>query len=102
MQVVYTRDSPTTWSSSLYCIRQISQVYSLLLEELLEGHGYAVDDEYCVSYTDGWSVKEDRTGVRGHAAGMHPGSQGLLGGAFALGRVCLQQQLSDEYIDGAL
>ena len=50
--------------------------YSLLLEEFLEGHGYTVDDEYCISSTDRWSVGEDHTGVRGHAAGMRPGSQG--------------------------
>ena len=68
------RDSPATWSASLYCIEQRSQVYDLLLEELLEGHGYTVDDEYCVSSIDGWSVGEDHTGVRGHAAGMHSGS----------------------------
>ena len=50
--------------------------YGSLLEELLEGHGYTVDDEYCVSFTDGWSVGEDHTGVRGHATGMRPRSQG--------------------------
>ena len=43
----FYRDSLATWSASLYCIGQKSQVYGSLLEELLEGHGYAVDDEYC-------------------------------------------------------
>ena len=76
LQAVYMRDSLATWSASLYCIEQRSQVYGSLLEELLEGHGYAVDDEYCVSSINGWSVGEDHTGVRGHATGMRPGSQG--------------------------
>ena len=76
MQAVYTRDSPATWSVSLYCIGQRSQVYGSLLEELPEGHGYVVDNQYCVSSTDGWSIGEDQTGVRGHATGMRPGSQG--------------------------
>ena len=91
-----------TWSASLYCIRHRSQVYDSRLEELPEGYGYTVDNEYCVSSTDRWSVGDDHTGVRGHVVGMRPGSQGLLGGAFALSRVTLQQQLSSEYIDGAL
>ena len=39
------RDSPATWSVNLYCIGQRSQVYGSLLEELPEGHGYAIDDE---------------------------------------------------------
>ena len=69
------RDSPATWSASLYCIRQRSQVYDSPLEELPEGHGYAVDNEYCVSSTDGWSVGEDHTSVRGHTTGMRPRSQ---------------------------
>ena len=76
LQAVYIRDSLTTWSASLYCIEQRSQVYDPLLEKLLEGHGYAVDDEYCVSSIYGWSVDEDHTGVRGHATGMRLGSQG--------------------------
>ena len=45
LQAVYTRDSPATWSVSLYCIGQRSQVYGSLLEELPEGHGYTIDDE---------------------------------------------------------
>ena len=59
-----------------HCIGQRSQVYSSLLEELPEGHGYAVDDEYCVSSIDGWSIREDHIGVRGYATGMQPGTQG--------------------------
>ena len=69
------RDSPATWSASLYCIGQRSQVYDSLLVELLKGHGYVVDNEYCVSSIYGWSAGEDYIGVRGHAAGMRPGSQ---------------------------
>ena len=63
-----------TCSTGLYCIGQRSQVYGSLLEELLEGHGYAVDNEYFVSSTDGWS--EDHAGVRRHAAGMSPNLKG--------------------------
>ena len=74
LQAVYMRESPVTWSVSLYCIGQRSQVYGSLLEELLEGHGYAVNDEHCVSSTDRWSVREDYTGFRGHATSMCLGS----------------------------
>ena len=70
LQAVYTRDSPATWSASLYCIGQRSQVYGSLLEELPKGHGNVIDDMYCVSSIDGWSVGEDHIGVRGHVAGM--------------------------------
>ena len=70
------RDSPATWSSCLYCIEQRSQVYGSLLEKLPESHGYVVDNEYCISSTEGWSVEEDHISVRGHAAGMRPGPQG--------------------------
>ena len=73
------RDSPATWSVGLYCIGHRSQVYSSLLEELPEGHGYAIDDEYYVSSTNGWSVREDHTSVTGHVACMRPRSQGWLG-----------------------
>ena len=87
LQAVYTRDSPATWSASLYRIGQRSQVYGSLLEELPKGHGYIVDDEYCVSSTDGWAVGEDHTSVRELATSMRPGSQGFIGGEFALGIV---------------
>ena len=40
------------------------------------GHWYIVDNEYCILSTDGWSVGDDHTGVREHAAGMHPRFQG--------------------------
>ena len=74
LQAVYTRDSPTTWSASLYCVGQRSQVYDSLLEEFLESHGYVVDDEHCISSTNGWSDGENHTGVRGHATNMCPRS----------------------------
>ena len=63
LQAIYTSDSPATWSASLYCIRQRSQVYGSLLEELPEGHWNAVDNEYCILSTDGWSVGDDHTSV---------------------------------------
>ena len=76
LQAVYMRDSPVTWSASLYCIEQRSQVYGSLSEELIEVHGYAVDNEYCISSTDGWSVGENHIGVRRHATSMRLGYQG--------------------------
>ena len=33
-----------------------------------------VDHEYNFPPTDRWSVREDHTGVRGHAVSMRPGS----------------------------
>ena len=49
-----------------------------------------VDDEHNFSSPDGWSVKENHPDVRGHATGMCPRSQGLLGRAFTLGGIRLQ------------
>ena len=63
LHVIHTRDSPVTWSASLYHIRLRSQVYSSLLEEFPESHGNTVDDEHCFSSTDRWPVGEDHTGV---------------------------------------
>ena len=39
-----------------------------------KGYGHTIDHEYSFLPTDKWSVREDYTGVRGHAASMHPGS----------------------------
>ena len=36
--------------------------------------GDIVDDEHCVSSADKWSVREDHTDFRGHAASMRPES----------------------------
>ena len=74
LPVVYSRDCPGTWSTSVHSIEQGSQVYGTLLEEFPKGHGEIVDDEHCVSSADRWSVREDHTGFRGHAASMHPRS----------------------------
>ena len=74
LQVIHSRDYPVTWSANLYRIGQGSQVHDTLLEEFLEGHGDAVDDEHYVSSIDRWSVREDHTGFRGHAASMLPRS----------------------------
>ena len=46
------RDSPNTWSASLYWVGQRSQVYDSLFEEFLEGHRDIVDDEHYFSSTD--------------------------------------------------
>ena len=68
------RDCTVAWSVSLHSIRSGSHVYGSLLEEFLEIHGDTVDDEHCFSSTDRWSVEEDHTSFRGHAASMRPGS----------------------------
>ena len=47
-------------------------------------HGDKVDDEHNFSSSDGQSVREDHSDVRGHAMGMCLRSQGYLGGAFPL------------------
>ena len=52
------------------------KVDGTLLEEFPEGHGDTVDDEHRFSSTDRWSVGEDYTGFRGHAASMCPRFQG--------------------------
>ena len=54
-------------------------------------HGDKVDDEHNFSSSDGQSVREDHSDVRGHAMGMCLRSQGYLGGAFSLGGFPLQQ-----------
>ena len=49
-------------------------VYGALLEELPKGYGHTTDHEYGFPPIDGWSVREDHTGVRGHDVSMRPGS----------------------------
>ena len=39
-------------------------------------HRDTIDDEHCFSSLDGRSVREYHPDLRGHATGMHPGSQG--------------------------
>ena len=46
------------------------------LEEFPTSHGDTVDDEYCFSSLDGWSVEEDHPNFRGHASGMSSRFQG--------------------------
>ena len=48
-----------TWSTSLYCIGQGSQIYDTLLEEFPKGHGDTVADEHNISSLDRWSVEDD-------------------------------------------
>ena len=101
---VYTSDSLTTWSASLYCIGYRSQVYDSLLEELPDGHGYGVDNECCILSIDGWSVREDHIGVRGHVAvrAYVLDLNGSWEEHLPLVEFRLQQQLSSEYTNGAL
>ena len=72
--VIYPRDCPATWSSSVHSVRLRSQIYNTLLEELPEGHRDTVDYEHCISSADKWSVRDNHIDFRGHAASMCPGS----------------------------
>ena len=74
LQTIRARDFLVTCSASIHSIGPRSQVYSALLEELPEGDGDAVDDEHRFSSLDRWSVEEDHTDFRGHAACMCPRS----------------------------
>ena len=74
LPIVYSRNFPATWSANLYRIGQEPQNYGTLLEDFPKGHGYTVDYEHCVSSANRWSVREDHTYFRGHAASMRPGS----------------------------
>ena len=72
--VVHPRDRPATWSANIHCVGQGPEIYSTLLEELPKGYEDTVDHEYNLPPIDRWSVKEDHTGVRGHATSMRLGS----------------------------
>ena len=74
LSVVDTRDRLTTWSANIHCIGQRPKVYNALLEGFSKGYGDTVDHDYSLPPTDRWSVREDHTGVRGHAASMRPRS----------------------------
>ena len=74
MPIVYSRNCPATWSASLYRIGNGPQNYGTLLEEFPKGHGDIVTVKHCVSSADKWSVREDHTDFRGHAASMRPRS----------------------------
>ena len=74
MQVVYTRDSPVTWGSSIHSIRSGSQVYGSFLGEFPISHGDTVNDEHNFSSLDKQSIREDHLDIRGHAMGMCLGS----------------------------
>ena len=73
LPVVYSRDCLATWRTSVHSIGQGSQVYGTLLEEFPKGHGDTVDIEHYVSSPEKWSVGEDHTDFKGHAASMRPG-----------------------------
>ena len=54
--VVYSRDSPATWSTSIHSVGQGPEVYGTLLEEFPKGYGHTADHEYSFPPTDRWSV----------------------------------------------
>ena len=74
LPVVYSRDCPATWSASIHSVRKRSRFYGTLLEEIPKGHGGTINHEYSLPPIDRRSVREDHTGVRGHATSMCPGS----------------------------
>ena len=61
------------------------------LGEFLASHWDTVDDEHNFSSPNGWSVREDRQDVKGHALSMCPRSQGKLGRAFTVDGIPLQK-----------
>ena len=67
LPIVHLRDCPAIWSVSIHSVGQRPEVYSALLEEFPKGYGDMVNHEYSLPPTNRWSVKEDHTGVRGHA-----------------------------------
>ena len=65
-----SEDCPTTWSAGIRSVGQIRKIYDALLEEFPKGYGDAADDEHHFPPIDRWSVGEDHTDIRGHAASM--------------------------------
>ena len=74
LPVVCSRGSPATWGTSIHSVGWRPEVYGTLLEEFPKGYGHTADHQYNFLPTDGWSVKEDYTGVRGYATSMRPRS----------------------------
>ena len=56
LPVVHSRDSPTTWSTSIHSVGQGPEVYGALLEEFPKGYGHTADHEYNFPPIDRWSV----------------------------------------------
>ena len=59
--VVYSRNRPSTWSTSIHSVEHKPEVYSALLEGFLKGYGNTTDHEYNLPPTDRWSIREDYT-----------------------------------------
>ena len=72
--VVYSRDRPSTLSTSIHSVGQRPEVYNSLLEEVPKGYEDTADHEYNLPPTDRRSVGGDHTDIRGHATSMHPRS----------------------------
>ena len=73
LPVVYPRDCSAT-CACIHSVGQRPEIYSVLLEEFPKGYRGTTDHEYNLPPTDRWSVREDHSGVRGHAASMRPRS----------------------------
>ena len=54
LPILHSRDSPTTWSSSIHSVEQRPEVYDALLEELPKGNGHTADHEYNFPPTNKW------------------------------------------------
>ena len=74
LSVLHSRDIPATWSTSIHSVGWRPKVYGALLEEFPKGYGHTTDHEYNFPPIDRWSVREDHSSVKGHAASMRPGS----------------------------
>ena len=75
LQVVRTGDCPITWSVGVHSIGSGPQVYSSFLGEFPVSHEDTVDDDHSFSPSNRREIREDYPDVKGHAKGMHPGSQ---------------------------
>ena len=56
LPIVHSRDSPTTWSTSIHSVGQGPEVYGALLEEFPKVYGHMTDDKYDFPPSDRWSV----------------------------------------------
>ena len=74
LPIVHPRDHSATQSASIHSVGQRPEIYRALLEEFPKGYRDTVYHECSLPPIDRWSVREDHTDFRGHAASMRPGS----------------------------
>ena len=56
LQVVHSRDSPATWSTSIHNVGYGPKIYGALLEDFPKGYGHTADHEYSFPPSDRRSV----------------------------------------------